>query len=418
MSLRGHGWKSRFQSLDSALHTCSDPILSFLPEGNFLMLQTANTLFSPFSLRGLTLKNRLVVAPMCQYSAKYGVTNDWHFAHLGRFGIGGFGLVIVEAAAVTAEGRISYADVGLWSDDQTPGLQRIVDFLHSQGAAAGIQLAHAGRKASTPVPFRPSVEGLTEAEKQEIAYESWQPIAPSAVIHSETAPGFSKPREMTLADIESFKQSYLAAVARAHDAGFDIIEIHAAHGYLLNQFLSPLANKRTDEYGGSRDNRMRLLLELSEAVRKVWHKPLSVRISATDNHPDGWTLDDSVALVSKLKEIGVDVVDCSSGGFDGAAFRPSALYQVPLSAEIRAKTGMPTMAVGLITKAEEAAKIIADGEADLVALAREALDDPNWPVHAKHKVDAGDTTYAVWPQQAGYAVKNKDRSLKERSFAV
>jgi len=357
-----------------------------------------------------------VVSPMCQYSAKYGVANDWHFAHLGRFAIGGFGLVIVEATSVTPEGRISYGDLGLWSDEQVPNLQRIVDFIHSQGAAAGIQLAHAGRKASAPVPFRPSLEGMSEAEKQEIGFEEWQPLAPSPIIHSETLTGFTRPREMSLADIESFKASYLAAVGRAHEAGFDVIEIHAAHGYLFNQFLSPLANKRTDQYGGSRENRMRLLLEITEAVRTVWQKPLFVRISVTDNHPDGWTVDDSVVLVSNLKEIGVDVVDCSSGGFDGAAFRPKALYQVPLAAEIREKTGMPTMTVGLITEPEEAEKIIANGEADLIALARAALEDPNWPVHAKHALQSSDDTYSTWPRQAGYAIRNKDRSLKQRSF--
>jgi len=381
------------------------------------MLKPTSHLFTPFTVRQTSLKNRLVVAPMCQYSARYGVANDWHFAHLGRFAIGGFGLVIVEATGVTPEGRISYGDLGLWSDEQVPNLRRIVDFLHGQGAAAGIQLAHAGRKASTPVPFRPSVEDMSEAERQEIGYEDWQPLAPSTIIHSETAAGFKLPREMTPADIDSFKQSFLAAVVRAEQAGFDVVEIHAAHGYLLNQFLSPLANRRSDQYGGDRDGRMRLLLELSEVVRAIWNKPLFVRISATDNHPDGWTIEDSVVLVSRLKEIGVDVVDCSSGGFDGAAFRPAALYQVPLAAEIRDKTGMPTVAVGLITTAEEAEAIVANGQADLVALARAALEDPNWPVHARHQLQAGDDTYSAWPRQAGYAVRNKDRSLKLRAFA-
>lgn len=381
------------------------------------MLQPANQLFTPFTIHDLTLKNRLVVSPMCQYSAKYGAANDWHFAHLGRFAIGGFGLVMVEATAVAPEGRITYGDLGLWSDEQIPDLRRIVDFIHSQGAAAGIQLAHAGRKASTPVPFRPSVDGLSEAEKQDIAFEDWQPLAPSAIIHSQTLPGFKPPREMTLADIDSFKQSYLAAVGRAERAGFDIVEMHGAHGYLFNQFLSPLANKRTDRYGGSRDNRMRLLLETAEAVRAAWRKPLFVRLSISDNHPDGWTVEDSVVLVSKLKAIGVDVVDCSSGGFDGAAFRPKALYQVPFAAEIRQKTGMPTMTVGLITEPEDAERIIAEGEADLIALARAALEDPNWPVHARQKLQAGDDTYSTWPPQAGYAIRNKDRALKLRSFA-
>jgi 2,4-dienoyl-CoA reductase-like NADH-dependent reductase (Old Yellow Enzyme family) len=382
------------------------------------MLQQNTQLFSPFTVRGLTLKNRLVVAPMCQYSAKGGFANDWHLVHLGRFALGGFGLVIVEATGVVPEGRISYGDLGLWSDEHIPALRRIVDFLHAQGAAAGIQLAHAGRKASTPAPFRPSVEGLSETEKQEIGFEDWQPVAPSPVIHSKTLPGFKTPREMTLDDIEQFKQSFLAAVTRADQAGFDLVEIHAAHGYLLNQFLSPLANKRQDSYGGSRDNRMRLLLELTEAVRKAWaDKPLFVRLSISDNHSDGWTVEDSVVLVDRLKALGVDLVDCSSGGFDGATFRPQALYQVPFSAEIREKTGLPTMAVGLITEPHDAEAIVQNGDADLVALARAALDDPNWPAHAKHVLQAADESYNVWPPQAGYAVRNKDRSLKQRAFA-
>jgi 2,4-dienoyl-CoA reductase-like NADH-dependent reductase (Old Yellow Enzyme family) len=381
------------------------------------MLQPANALFSPFTVKGLTLKNRLVVAPMCQYSAIDGIANDWHFAHLGRFAIGGFGLVIVEATGVLPEARISYADLGLWDDVQIAPLKRIVEFLHSQGTAAGIQLAHAGRKASTPVPFRPSLDGMSEAEKAAIGYRHWQPVAPSPIIHSETVPGFQTPREMTLDDIAAFKAAFLAAIDRAAKAGFDVIEIHAAHGYLLNEFLSPLANKRMDQYGGSLDNRMRLLLELARDARAAWQdKPLFVRISATDNHPDGWTVDDSVVLVAKLKEIGVDVIDCSSGGFDGATFRPQALYQVPLSSEIRGKTGMATMAVGLITQAAEAEAILANGEADLVALARAALDDPNWPAHARHALSNAQDSYDVWPPQAAAVIRSKDRSLKQRAF--
>lgn len=385
-------------------------------ESPFDMLQQTPTLFSPFTVRGLTLKNRLVVAPMCQYSAKGGLANDWHLVHLGRFAAGGFGLVFVEATGVTPEGRISYADLGLWSDAQIEPLRRIVDFVHSQGAAAAIQLAHAGRKASSPVPFRPSVEGLSEAELQAIGYEDWEPVAPSPIKHSETLSGYKVPREMTISDIEAFKLAYLAAVDRAERAGFDVVEIHAAHGYLLNEFLSPLANKRTDAYGGSRENRMRLLLELATEVRKRWDKPLFVRISATDNHPDGWTIDDSIVLAEKLKEIGIDVIDCSSGGFDGAAFRPAPLYQVPLAADIREKARISTAAVGLITEPEDAERIVQSGQADLVALARPALDDPNWPLHAQQALRPADD-YKAWPVQAGYAVKAMDRSLKRRAFA-
>lgn len=373
-------------------------------------------LFTPLTFRDLTLKNRLVLAPMCQYSARHGLANDWHFAHLGRFAIGGFGLVFVEATSVSPEGRISYADTGLWSDEQIEPYRRIVDFLHSQGAAAGIQLAHAGRKASSPVPFRPDP---TDAEKVAVAYEDWQPIAPSALIHSERLAGYKLPREMTQEDIRRFKQCYIESVYRAEKAGFDVIEIHAAHGYLVNQFLSPLANRRQDEYGGSRENRMRLLLELAGEVRAAWpaSKPIFVRISASDNHPDGWTVDDSVVLAGKLKTLGIDAIDVSSGGFDGATIDPKSLYQLPFSTRVRHEGGIPTLAVGLITTPEQSEAIVANGDADLVALARAALDDPNWPVHARLVLDGNESSYADWPLQAGYAVRNMDRSLKKRAFA-
>lgn len=374
-------------------------------------------LFTPISFRGLTLKNRITVAPMCQYSARHGFANDWHFAHLARFGIGGFGLVSVEATGVSPEGRISYADTGLWSDEQIEPYRRIVDFLHSQGAAACIQLAHAGRKASSPVPFRPNP---SDAEKAATAFEDWQPIAPSPVIHSETLPGYKVPREMTIEDIKRFKQSFVEAVYRSEKAGFDIVEIHAAHGYLLNQFLSPIANKREDEYGGNPDNRMRLLLELAAEVRAAWpnDKPVFVRISGSDNHPDGLTIEDNVILAGKLKELGIDAIHVSSGGFDGAAFNPRALYQLPFSTRIRKEAEIPTVAVGLITEAHEAESIIVDGDADLVALARAALDDPNWPVHARHALEGSESAYSNWPPQAGYAIRNMDRALKQRAFAA
>jgi 2,4-dienoyl-CoA reductase-like NADH-dependent reductase (Old Yellow Enzyme family) len=376
-----------------------------------------NSLFSPLNLRGLTLKNRLSVAPMCQYSAIDGVAGDWHFAHLGRFAIGGFGMVMVEATAVTREGRITYGDLGLWSDEQIAPLTRIVNFLHSQSAVAAIQLAHAGRKASSPVPFRPVLDG-TEEQKQEIGFQEWQPVAPSAIIHSQTAPGYTIPRAMTLEDIALLKSAFADATRRAEKAGFDVVEIHAAHGYLLNQFLSPIANHRTDDYGGSRENRMRLLLEITADVRHIWphEKPLLVRISATDNHPDGWSLEDSIVLANRLKTLGVDLIDCSSGGFDGAILQPKPLYQVPLASEIRKRTGIPTMAVGLITEPLEAEAIVAEGHANLVALARAALDDPNWPVHARHILKSTEDAYAIWPRQAGYAIRNKDRTLKQRAF--
>ncbi|BBE70943.1 NADH:flavin oxidoreductase/NADH oxidase [Oharaeibacter diazotrophicus] len=375
------------------------------------------TLFSPLALRALILKNRVVVPPMCQYSARDGMANDWHFAHLARFGIGGFGLVIAEATAVVPEGRITYADLGLWSDAHVAPLARVVDFLHGQGAAAGIQLAHAGRKAATPLPWRGRFDE-TEAEKDAAGFVDWQPVAPSAVRHSD-APGFKTPRELSPDEIRALPGKFADAARRALAAGFDLVEIHAAHGYLLNQFLSPLANHRHDEWGGSLANRMRLPLAVVDAVRAAWpaERPLLVRISATDAHPDGWTVEDSVVFARELKARGVDVVHVSSGGFDGATIRPAPLYQLALSERIRAEAEIATVAVGLVTEPADAERIVASGAADLVALGRMALDDPNWPLHAALALGVPNA-YGLWPTQAGYAVRNKDRSLKIRGFAA
>ena len=372
-------------------------------------------LFSPATMRGLTLRNRTVVAPMCQYSAQDGFANDWHLVHLGRFALGGFGLVILEATGVVPEGRISYGDLGLWKDEQIAPLKRIVDFLHSQGAAAGIQLAHAGRKASTAIAWRNGFDE-TEEEKAALHFESWTPVAPSAVIHAENK-GFTKPEALDETGIRNIIDAFVAAAKRADRAGFDTVEIHAAHGYLLNQFLSPLANKRTDRYGGSRENRMRLLLEVTEAVRAVWpeEKPLLVRLSVSDWHPDGWQVEDSVALTRELKARGVDAIDASSGGFEGAVIPAAADYQVPFATAIRNDGGLPCMAVGLLGDARRAEEIIANGEADFIALARGALDNPNWPVHARHELGASD--YDLWPKPTN-RVRERDRSLRQRGFAA
>lgn len=367
-------------------------------------------LFSPLTLRSLTLRNRTVVSPMCQYMAVHGVANDWHLVHLGRFALGGFGLVIVEATGVVPEGRISYGDVGLWDDGQVAPLARIVEFLHEHGSAAGVQLAHAGRKAATPIGWRGKFNE-TDLEKAEFGYETWTPVGPSAVPHT-TKPGtdFQTPIELDAAGLARVKAGFVDAARRADAAGFDLVEIHAAHGYLLHQFLSPLGNQRTDQYGGSRENRMRFPLEVIAAVRAAWpeDKPISVRISSVDGSPEGWTLDDSLAFAAELKMAGVDIVDCSSGGFDGYAVKAEANYQVPFSSAVR-KTGIPTMAVGLIGNPEDAEQIIVAGDADLIALARTALDDPNWPLHAHHALDGG--AYELWPVQARERVAARDKVL-------
>ncbi len=366
-------------------------------------------LFSPFSLRDLTLRNRTVVAPMCQYSAQHGLANDWHFVHLGRFAIGGFGLVIMEATGVLPEGRISYGDLGLWSDEQIAPLARIVSFLHSQGAAAGIQLGHAGRKASTPIAWRHGFDE-TEDEKPAVAFESWVPLAPSAIIQPSNAPGYTVPKEMTLDDIRAAVRGFADAAVRADKAGFDVVEIHGAHGYLINQFLSPISNHRTDDYGGSRENRMRFALEVVEAVRAAWpaRKPLLVRISATDGAEGGWTVEDSVVLAGEFKQRGVDAVHVSSGGVSSYMLKPEPLYQVPLAKAVK-QAGIATIAVGLINEPQDAEQIVASGDADLVAFARGALEDPNWPIHAHHILDGA--AYDLWPRQARERIRGKDRVL-------
>ncbi|MGQ0610885.1 MAG: NADH:flavin oxidoreductase/NADH oxidase [Paracoccaceae bacterium] len=366
-------------------------------------------LFSPITFRALTLKNRLTVSPMCQYSARHGVANDWHFAHLARFGLGGFGTVMVEATGVLPEGRISYGCTGLWEDGQIAPLARIVEFLHSQGAAAAIQLGHAGRKASTPVPWRGAAP-MTEDERRAVGHEHWQPIAPSALAHSAD-PAFQTPRAIETGELPALVLAFADAARRADRAGFDIVEIHGAHGYLINQFLSPLANRRTDAYGGSFDNRTRLPLEIVQAMRAAWPsgKPLFMRMSVSDQVPGGWTVDDSMAFAAIVRQMGVDLIDCSSGGFDGARIAARPCYQAPLARALR-QSGMPTMAVGLITTPAEAEELIADGSADLIALGRAALDDPNWPHHARAALEGGDS-FGHWPKQAGGAVRNKERAL-------
>ena len=365
-------------------------------------------LFSPLVLRGLTLRNRTVVSPMCQYSARHGYANEWHLVHLGRFAIGGFGLVMVEATGVVPEGRISYADTGLWEDGQIAPLAGIVDFLKAQGAAAGIQLGHAGRKASTPAAWRNGFDE-TEDEKPRVGFESWTPVAPSAERHSDQ-PTYKMPTAMTETQIAATVEAFASAAVRADRAGFDMIEIHGAHGYLISQFLSPLANHRTDRYGGSLQNRMRFALEVTEATRAVWpeNKPLFFRISAVDGSPGGWTIEDSILLARELAARGVDVVDCSSGGFDGYGVKAEPLYQVPFARAVRA-AGIKAMAVGLIVEPRHAEAILANGDADLVALARTALDDPNWPLHAQKALGA--TDYGLWPVQARDRIRSWDRVL-------
>jgi 2,4-dienoyl-CoA reductase-like NADH-dependent reductase (Old Yellow Enzyme family) len=347
-------------------------------------------LFTPVTLRDLVVRNRVWVSPMCQYSAVDGVPNDWHLVHLGSFARGGAGLVFTEATAVAPEGRISPADTGIWNDEQRDAWARIVDFVHGQGAAAGMQLAHAGRKASTRPPF----EGRGPVPPEE---GGWPTVGPSAV----PFPGLPAPQELTGPDLDRVVADFEAAARRALDAGFDVLEIHAAHGYLLHEFLSPLSNHRTDAYGGSFENRVRLLLRVVEAVRAVVPEsaPLVVRISATDWVEGGWAVDDSVALARLLREAGVDLVDVSSGGNARAKIPTEPGYQVPFARRIREEAGIPTGAVGLVTEPKQADEIVEEGAADVVLLARALLRDPHWPLRAAHELGVAVGEGIDWPKQ-------------------
>ena len=333
-------------------------------------------LFSPLTIGNITFKNRLVVSPMCQYSALDGFANDWHFVHLATRAVGGAGLVFTEAAAVAPEGRISAQDLGIWQDEHIEELKRITDFMHQHEALAGIQLAHAGHKASSGVPWKGGRLVLPEND-------GWQPVSASAYPLAADNPLFSN--ALTTDEIKTIVGDFVKAAQRALSAGFDVIEIHAAHGYLLNGFLSPVVNRRSDEYGGSFENRIRLLLEITNATRAALPEnyPLFVRISASDWTENGWTIDDSVALSAILKNHGVDLIDCSSGGLTKPSNIPVGFnYQVPFAQKIKQQTGILTGAVGLITEAQQANAIIVEEKADLVFLGREMLRNPYFPQKA------------------------------------
>jgi 2,4-dienoyl-CoA reductase-like NADH-dependent reductase (Old Yellow Enzyme family) len=337
---------------------------------------SAPHLFLPLTIRSVTLRNRIGVSPMCQYSAEDGMANEWHFVHLGSRAVGGAGLVMVEATAVAPEGRITPGCLGLWSDKHTEPLARIAKFVKLHGAVAGIQIAHAGRKASADLPWRGGAH-LSAAQG------GWETIAPSAIPFGGDLT--KMPRAMTEADIARVQNDFVAAAKRALAAGFEWLELHAAHGYLFNEFLSPLANHRTDKYGGSFENRIRLLLDTARSVRKVWPDklPLAVRISAIDWKEGGWQIEDSIALAKLLKAEGVDLMDCSSGGVvPDAKITVKPGYQVPFAEKIRHGANIATAAVGFITEPKQADDIVRNGRADVVLLARQMLVDPYWPAHA------------------------------------
>jgi 2,4-dienoyl-CoA reductase-like NADH-dependent reductase (Old Yellow Enzyme family) len=350
-------------------------------------------LFSPFPLRSVTLRNRIVVSPMCQYSSTDGMATDWHLVHLGSRAVGGAALVIAEATAVSPEGRISPHDLGIWSDAHVEPLVRITRFIEEQGAVAGIQLAHAGRKASVDAPWR-------GGHALDVSEGGWRPIyGPTAQPFSAKYP---TPVALSREEIQRIVGDFRAAAQRSLDAGFHVVELHGAHGYLLHEFLSPLSNKRTDEYGGSFDNRVRFVLETVDAVRSVWPErlPLLIRLSATDWVPGGWDIEQSIELARLLGPRGVDLVDCSTGGnVHGAAIPLAPGYQVEFAERIRRDAGIATGAVGLITRPDHAEEIVRTGKADVVVLARELLRDPYWPLRAA-KVLGADVTWPVQYQRA------------------
>lgn len=374
-----------------------------------------SALFSSFQIRGATLPNRIVVSPLCMYSANDGFPEPFHFAHLSSFARGKAGLVFTEATAVEPEGRITPNCLGIWSDEHAMAIKPIVDFIKSMGSLAGIQLAHAGRKASTSAPFngaKPLLPGDDGA---------WNVVAPSAI---PVAEGFPQPTELSIAEIKALVSSFVAAAKRSLDCGFDVIELHGAHGYLLHSFLSPIANQRQDEYGGDLAGRMRFPLEVSRAVRDAVGDdvPLFFRISAVDNVEGGWTMDDSVALSKELETAGIDVVDCSSGGIQGApsfrvnndgtplkrsSARPPG-FQVPYAERIKTETNLKSMAVGVIIDPNQAESIINEDQADLVALGREIMYDPFWPLHAAQALGA-DPDFELWPPQYKWAVDRREQ---------
>lgn len=373
-----------------------------------------SALFSPFRLRDVTFKNRVAVSPMSQYRADDGHANAWHMVHLGRFALGGAGLVYAEATAVERDGRRTHGDLGLWDDAQIEGLQPITTFIETEGSVPGIQLGHAGRKASERRPWHGETP-VDEEDRTDRGEAPWTALAPSPLPYAE---GWPEPHEMSDAEIERVIASFGKAAVRAAAAGFKIIEVYAAHGFLVHQFLSPIANRRTDKWGGSPENRRRFAVQVARAIRASWPEtyPLAFRLSATDWIDGGIEAEDAVDTARALKAEGVDMIDCSSGGIGGKD-RPKRMtitegFQVPFAERIRADADMATMAVGFLWNATACEAAIASGRADMVALARELLDDPNWALHAASELGVN-ADHSLWPVEAGWWLMKRDRLLSK-----
>jgi 2,4-dienoyl-CoA reductase-like NADH-dependent reductase (Old Yellow Enzyme family) len=372
------------------------------------------TLFSPLRLRDVTIPNRVVVSPMSQYSAVDGIANDWHQSHLGRFALGGAGLIFTEATAVEERGRRTPGDLGLWRDDQVEPLARIAAFIKDQGSIPAVQLAHAGRKASERRPWHG--KGIVDDEDIALRGEApWPTIGPTA---ESFAPGWHTPSAMTTEEIGVVVAAFRDAAARADAAGFEVIEVYAAHGFLLHQFYSPACNTRTDGYGNDFQGRTRFACEVADAIRSVWPegRPLFFRVSAVDWVENGWTLDDTMQLAARLSEHGVDLLDCSSGGIGGSAAKQPIPaepgFQVPFAERVRMESGLATMAVGLIRTADQAEAIVHDKRADLVAIGREHLQDPNWALHAASVLGV-DEDFSLWQPQFGWWLAQRERASRK-----
>ncbi|GGJ00069.1 NADH:flavin oxidoreductase/NADH oxidase [Neoroseomonas lacus] len=368
-------------------------------------------LFSPLTLRGLTIPNRATIPPLCQYSAVEGMANDWHMVQLGRFAVGGFGLVFSEVVSVLREGRITHGDLGLWSDDHIAPLKRITDFIRGQGAVPAVQLGHAGRKGAMQRPWEGN--GPLGPDQFARGETPWDIVSAAATPIGE---GHLTPTALDAAGMARIVEGFAIGARRARAAGFDAVEVHCAHGYLLHQFLSPLTNTRNDGFGGDLAGRMRFPLQVIEAVRAAWPEnlPVFVRISAVDGVDDGWTMQDSLAFAAAMKPLGVDVIDCSSGGIGGSATGSKRIprgygFQIPYAAQIRRDLGLATMAVGLIIGPHQAEAALAAGEADLIAIGREAMNNPNWALMARGVLEPGNTeeVFAPWPPQHGWWMEKR-----------
>ncbi|MBW6418896.1 NADH:flavin oxidoreductase/NADH oxidase [Celeribacter sp. PS-C1] len=370
-------------------------------------------LFQPLTIRGRTFKNRVTISPMCQHAGSDGYVTDWHVVHYGKFVLGGAALVLTESTAVASDSRVGVDDLGIWSDDHIPGLKRLADFAHDNGALMGVQLAHSGRKAFS----QPLWHGGQAMRPEEIdaADVPWRRVGPSAIPASTE---WSTPEALTAEEIARIVEQHVDAARRADAAGMDVVELHYGHGYLVASFLSPLANQREDQYGGSLDNRMRIAVEIAEAVRAVWpeEKPLFARLSCVDGAEGGWGMDETVVLAERLKAVGGDVIDCSSGGLSEETRRSNVPrgfgFQVPFSERVRREVDVKTQAVGLIVEPQQAEDIIANGRADLVAIGRAALENPYWPALAQRELESG-LSFEGWHERHGAWLEKREPVLRK-----